>query len=71
MPLVQELLLKTTGASPKDFSKILQRSSVLGVRCYEGTSHVLSAAAPLCFFLLITDCCKNSVCTASKLLGRY
>lgn len=50
MPLVQELLLKTTGASPKDFSKILQRSGVLGVRCYEGTSHVLSTAAPLCFF---------------------
>lgn len=59
MPLVQELLLKTTSASPKDFSKILQRSGVLSVRCYEGTSHVLSEEAPLCFFYWLQIAAKT------------
>lgn len=47
MSLVQELLLKTTDASSKMVFKI---SGVLGVRCYEGTFHVVSEEAALSFF---------------------
>jgi len=66
MPLVQEFLLKATAASLKD-------SVTAEIRCVGDRAsryfraHLIFCLKKLLYlFLLVTDCCKNSVCTASK-----